>query len=72
MTSGVVFCHEDEDVRAAAGLMEAHQIRRLVVLDRAEEPVGIVSLGDLALHTHGAPLTGEILERVAAPVPERA
>jgi hypothetical protein len=29
-------------------------------------------LGDLALHTHGAALTGEIHERVAAPVPGRA
>jgi CBS domain-containing protein len=72
MTAGVVRCHEDRDVREAARLMEERQIRRLLVLDSADEPVGIVSLGDPALHTHGAPITGEILERVAEPAHARS
>src|SRR5512138_1557443 len=45
MTPGVVYCFEDQDVREAAQLMQQKQIRRLLVLDRNKDLVGIVSLG---------------------------
>ena len=48
-TSPVVYCFEDQDVEEAARLMRENQIRRLVVLDRKNnQPVGVVSLGDLS------------------------
>ena len=67
MTTPPVFCYDDEDISAAAKIMEEHQIRRLVILGREDEKVvGIVSLGDLARHT--APrLSGEVLQRVSEP-----
>src|SRR5437660_7559061 len=34
MTPDIVYVFEDQDVTEAAGLMEKHQIRRLVVLNR--------------------------------------
>ena len=72
MTPAVVSCFEDEDVREAARLMEEHKIRRLVVLDRDEQLVGIVSLGDLAVGTHDEQLVGEVVEVVSEPTePER-
>src|SRR5437870_4619814 len=49
MTPELVFCYEDQDVRDAADAMAAQQIRRLVVLNRDDRLVGIVSLGDLAV-----------------------
>jgi len=51
MTETVFYCFEDQDVREAAEIMEQAQIRRLVILNRDKRLVGIVSLGDLALHT---------------------
>src|SRR5687768_819517 len=67
MTRDVVYCFEDQDVREAARVMEAKQIRRLVVLDQDKRLVGIVSLGDLAVDTGDERLSGEILERVSEP-----
>lgn len=67
MSSEVVSCFEDEDERAAAAKMEEHQLRRLVVLDRAERLVGIISLGDLAIHTTDDRIAGEVAEAVSEP-----
>ena len=51
----------------AAAKMEEHQLRRLVVLDRDERLVGIVSLGDLAVHTTDDRLSAEVTEAVSEP-----
>ena len=52
LTSPAVYCFDDQLVDQAAQLMQMHQIRRLVVLDRNDGSlVGVVSLGDLAVHT---------------------
>ena len=52
MTSGAIFCFDDQEIGDAVRLMENNQIRRLVVLDHKKRLVGIVSLGDIALRTH--------------------
>lgn len=67
MTHEVVACFDDQDVTEAARLMEEKQIRRLVVLDRNEKLVGIISLGDVAVGTGDDKLSGEVLERVSEP-----
>jgi len=67
MTPEIIFTYEDEDVGLAAQLMTEHQIRRLVVLNRDKRLVGIVSLGDLAVHTGDVQQAGEILEGVSDP-----
>jgi CBS domain-containing protein len=67
MSSEVVYCLEDEDEREAAAKMEQHQLRRLVVLDRDQRLVGIVSLGDLAVHTADDRIAGEVTEAVSEP-----
>jgi CBS domain-containing protein len=68
MTPEVVYCYDDEDVQAAAWLMEERQIRRLLVLNRDKRLVGIVSLGDLAVHTGEEALADEELSEVLAEV----
>ena len=67
MTEDVVSCYEDEDAADAARLMEDHQIRRLIILNRDDRLAGIVSLGDLATHTGTEHLAGEALEHVSQP-----
>jgi CBS domain-containing protein/sporulation protein YlmC with PRC-barrel domain len=67
MTPEIIFAYEDEDVSDAAQLMAEHQIRRLVVLNRDKRLVGIVSLGDLAVHTGNVQQAGETLEDVSTP-----
>jgi CBS domain-containing protein len=67
MSANVCFCYEDDTVESAAQLMEEKQVRRLPVFDRSERPVGIVSLGDLAVRNRDDRLSGEVLERVSEP-----
>jgi len=72
MTPDIIYCFEDQDVSEAARLMEEHQIRRLVVLNRDKRLVGIVSLGDLAVKSGDEGLSHETLEQVSEPaVPRR-
>ena len=58
MSEGIVFIYDDQSVDEAARLFETKHIRRLPVLNREKRMVGIVSLGDLAVHS-GAGLGGE-------------
>ena len=72
MTPDVVYCFEDDDAREAALKMEEHQLRRLIVLNRDKRLVGILSLGDLAVHTTDDRLAGEVAEAVSEPAePEK-
>lgn len=72
MTDEVVYCYEDQDVEDAARLMAEKQVRRLLVMDRQDQLVGIVSLADLAVDTADVIRAGETLERVSEPAkPER-
>jgi CBS domain-containing protein len=65
MTPDVVTCFDDQDVREAAGLMEEHHVRRLVVLSRDRRLVGLLSLDDLAVEPGGERLAGEALAQTA-------
>jgi len=72
MTPSVVYCFEDDDVEQAAAVMAGQQIRRLPVLDKNRKLVGIVSVGDIAVHAQDPQLTGKVLEDVSQPsVPKR-
>lgn len=65
MTTPPIYCYDDQDVNEVAKIMKEHQIRRLVVLDRADNRVvGIVSLGDLA-RNEKASFSGKVLQRVS-------
>jgi CBS domain-containing protein len=65
MTPEVIYCFEDHTVEEAAQVMEKHQIRRLIVLNRDKRLVGIVSLGDLATHRQGKKAAGEALSEIS-------
>lgn len=67
MTPDVVYGCEDQEVEDAARLMEQYQIRRLLVLNRNKQLVGMVALGDLAVHAGTQPVTAEVLAQVSEP-----
>jgi CBS domain-containing protein len=67
MTRDVISCYDDQDISEAAKLMEDKQVRRLLVYTRKEQPCGILSLGDLAVHSKNEHLVWEALERVSEP-----
>jgi len=67
MSRDVVYAYEDQDVSEAARMMQDKQIRRLIVLDRNDKLVGIVSLGDLAVQTNNDQLSGQTLESISEP-----
>ena len=46
----LVFVRSDDTIDNAAELMRAHALRRLPVIDDKDQLVGMVSLGDLAMH----------------------
>jgi CBS domain-containing protein len=66
MTSRVISCYEDENIAVAALTMEKNLVHRLIVLDRAENLVGIVSLSDLAAKARSEKLSGHVLAEVSA------
>lgn len=69
MTTGVIYCFEDEDVQRASELMAEQQIRRVPVLNRDRRLVGMVSLGDLAVRAKR--IAREALQQVSEPAEPR-
>ena len=67
MTTEIVCCRENDDVREAAKLMQESQLRRLLVVNEEGRLVGIVSLGDIVLQTGDPKLAGKTLEKVSEP-----
>ena len=67
MTPEVVYCFEDQDAEVAAQLMAEKQIRRLPVLSRTKQLVGVVSLGDLAQDSLSVQTSGAVLHDVSDP-----
>jgi CBS domain-containing protein len=67
MTSKVIYCFEDQEVAEAGRIMKEKQIRRLPVLNREKQLVGIISLGDLAGGGGDKTLAGETLQDISEP-----
>ena len=66
MTREVFSCATGSDVSVVCNLMEEKQVRRLLVMDAADAPIGIVSLGDIALHLRREQ-SGAVLKKVSQP-----
>jgi CBS domain-containing protein len=49
MTKNVESCDANDSITKAAEKMKTKQIRRLLILDENKSPVGILSLGDIAV-----------------------
>jgi CBS domain-containing protein len=66
MTKDVLSCHADSAIEEACELMERQQVRRVVVTDSEDTPIGILSLGDIALSLREN-RAGEVLRKVSEP-----
>jgi CBS domain-containing protein len=66
MTRDVLCCSSEAEVEDACQLMEKRQVRRLLVTGQDDTPVGIVSLGDIALCLRESQ-SGEVLKKVSEP-----
>jgi CBS domain-containing protein len=66
MTSGAVFCFEDQDSEEAVILMEQQQVRRVPVLSRDRQLVGVVALADIATRL-GKELAGSATVAISSP-----
>ena len=67
MTPDAVCCFEHQQVTEAARLMKDRQVRRVMVLDRRQRLVGVISLGDVAVGPADDVLAGQTLEKVSEP-----
>ena len=47
MTRDLTYCFEDQDIKDAVTVMQAHQIAHLPILDRDHQLVGMVSMRDI-------------------------
>ena len=48
MSKGLVYCFDDQDLGAAARLMNEKQVHHLPVMNREKRMVGMLALGDIA------------------------
>ena len=71
MSNKLHYCREDQDVGEVADLMKREQIRRVPVLDGGKRLVGIVALGDLAVHVRDDEMVGDALEEISEPAMPR-
>jgi CBS domain-containing protein len=67
MTWDAAYCYEDDDVKQAAELMRRRKIRRVLVCDLFDRPVGIVSLSDIARVLNDIYLCGQLLQEISEP-----
>ncbi len=67
MTREIATCWEDETIEEAAAILEQNQLHRLLVMSDENEPVGMVSLGDMAVKAHDEHLAWEVLESISEP-----
>lgn len=65
MTPHAVGCQDTQDIEKACNLMEEYQVRRLVVVDRKGEIVGLLSLDDVARKTRRGKLSGIVLHEIS-------
>lgn len=67
MSRNPITCRMDEDLDIVLRRMEAHQIRRIPVVDSDGTLVGIISQADIATRTKSDEKTAELVEEVSRP-----
>lgn len=64
MTRDIVYVYENQDINEALKIMEQKQISRLLVVDKGEQPVGMLTLKDIALGPEENNLKYEVLQEI--------
>ncbi len=66
MTQDVVTCRAETEVGHIVNLMERHQLRRIIVTDADDSPIGIIAVEDLAAKAADKQLAATALYRGAS------
>lgn len=61
MSRDIVYVHEEDDLNLAAKIMRDNQISRLLVVDEGENPVGMITIHDLAEYVDDEELVASTL-----------
>jgi CBS domain-containing protein len=72
MTKDPITCSTADDLDQVFDAMQSYQVRRIPIVDRNKELVGIISQADLAIHAEEPEKTAETLEEISRPAPARA
>ena len=65
MTPNALYCYEDQNVEEVGRYMQEHEVRRVLIYDRGQQLVGVLSLGDLSKVAGEECLAGETLKDIA-------
>lgn len=70
MSSGILYCYQDDSVEDVLDNMGDEAVRRLPVVDKNKRLVGIVSLGDLASACRDKRAPGAALDKISEAAPD--
>lgn len=66
MSEGLVTCRENDDVQTVLKLMQDNQIRRIPVVDKKDQLVGIIAQADVATRLGRTGATGKVVEQISS------
>ncbi len=66
MTKEILYCRDSDEIKDVALNMTKNKVRRMPVLDKDKRLVGIISLGDLAVHSTDHLICGKALGHICA------
>jgi CBS domain-containing protein len=72
MTRQPITCSAEDDLQQAIDAMQSHQVRRIPVVDRDGQLVGIIAQADIATRVQDPEKTAETLEEISKPSTARA
>jgi CBS domain-containing protein len=65
MSEGLVTCRDNDDVQSVLELMEDNQLRRIPVVDKKDQLVGIIAQADVATRLGNVQAAGEVVQEVS-------
>ncbi|RFA27941.1 hypothetical protein CAI21_13535 [Alkalilimnicola ehrlichii] len=67
MTSKPVFCYADDDIYTAAEIMKREKVRRLLVRNHDQQPIGVLAQADLVAAIAPYGLAAETVAEISQP-----
>lgn len=64
MKRDIIYVYQDQDITEAKRLMASNQISRLLVVDRGDRPVGMLTLKDISNRLSDKNLKADVLEEI--------
>ena len=65
MSEGLVTCRDNDDVRTVLELMQDNQLRRIPVIDKKDQLVGIIAQADVATRLESVRAAGNVVQKVS-------